>query len=71
MRAAIATLASLLVLGTVSAQAAPNPKQEYWRAMVRPLSFALGDRGCGEGWHRSLRRDWLGGWYWGACVPNW
>jgi hypothetical protein len=71
MRAAIVTLASLFVLGTVSPQAAPSPQQEYWQPMVRPLPFVLGDQGCGKGWHLSLRRDWRGDWYWGACVPNW
>jgi hypothetical protein len=70
MRAVIATLASLLVLGTLSAQTAPSTKQEYWQRIARPFSFALGDQGCGEDRHLSLRRDWRGEWYWGPCVPN-
>ena len=70
MRATITTVAGLLVLGTVSAWAAPSPKQEYWHPIARPLSFALGDQGCGEGWHQALWRDWRGEWWWGPCVPD-
>ena len=70
MRATTATLGGLMVLANVSAQAAPSPKQENWQPISRPLSFPLGDQGCGEGRHLSLRRDWRGEWYWGACIPN-
>jgi hypothetical protein len=70
MRAAIATLAGVFVLTVVSAEATLSLKQECWQPIARPFSFALGDQGCGEDRHLSLRRDWRGEWYWGPCVPK-
>ena len=64
-------IAALTALTALSAQAAtPNPQQENWRPLTRPLSFALGDQACGEGWHQALWRDWRGDWWWGPCVPD-
>jgi hypothetical protein len=71
LRTMIATLAGLTALAAVSAQAALNPSNENWvRLGPAALSFGLGDQGCGEGWHQSLRRDWLRDWWWGPCVQN-
>ena len=63
-------LVGCVVLAAVSAQAAPSPNQENWRPLAEPLSFALGDQACGEGWHQALWRDWRGEWWWGPCVQN-
>jgi hypothetical protein len=63
-------LAALTAIAAVSVQAAPSPIQDNWRPLARPLSFALGEQACGEGWHQALWRDWRGEWWWGPCVPN-
>jgi hypothetical protein len=60
----------LVALAAVSAHAAPNPIQQNWQLLGPPVTFGLGDQTCGEGWHRALRRDWRGDWWWGPCVPN-
>ena len=70
MRVGPPTLASLVVLLAVSAQAIPTPKGENWRPLsAAPLSFSLGDQACGYGFHQALRRDWRGEW-WGPGVAN-
>jgi hypothetical protein len=71
MRTMITTLAGLMTLAAVSAQAAPNPSNENWvRLSPTALSFGLGDQGCGDGWHQALWRDWRGDWWWRPCVRN-
>jgi len=64
-------LVGVVVLLAISAQAVPSPKKENWQPLPSPpLSFGLGDNGCGEGFHQALRRDWRGEWLWGPCVPT-
>lgn len=70
MRFTPVILAALTALVASSGQAAPNPKLENWLPLGPTLSFALGDQGCGDGWHQALWRDWRGDWWWGPCVPN-
>jgi hypothetical protein len=69
MRVIPPMLAGLMALEAPSAQAAPNPN-ENWRPLNPPLSLSLGDHACGDGWHQALWRDWRGDWWWGRCVPN-
>jgi hypothetical protein len=71
MRTMIATLAGLVALTSVSAQAVPLAP-----AKAIPVQFGAGPsielarQGCGWGWHRGHWRDrW--GWHWGRCYPNW
>jgi hypothetical protein len=72
MRATIPTLAGLLALTTISAQAAPLPPM---KSTMSELGSAppveLVREGCGPGWHRHHWRDRWGYWHWGHCVPNW
>ena len=49
MRATTATLAGLMVLATVSAQAAPSPKQENWQPISRPTLLPAGGPGLRRG----------------------
>jgi hypothetical protein len=70
MRVIPPMLAGVVALAAVSAQPAPNPKQETWRPLAAVLSFSLGDQACEEGWHQALWRDWRGDWWWEPCVPN-
>jgi len=69
-RIIVATLACLIAVATVSAQAALSTRNENWRPAGTTVSFTLGDRGCGEGWHQALWRDWRDDWWWGPCVLN-
>jgi hypothetical protein len=71
MRVIVGTFAGLVALAALSAHAAPSPSKGNWLPLGAPLSFGLGDQGCGEGWHQALWRDWRGDWWWGPCVPNW
>jgi hypothetical protein len=66
----VAAFTGLVALAAVSAQAVPSTEHENWRPLSTVLSFGLGDQACGDGWHQALRRDWLGQWWWGPCVPN-
>ena len=72
MRSMIATLAGLVALTSVSAQAAPLPS-----AKATPVELGtappieLVRQGCGWGGHRVHWRDRLGYWHWDRCVPNW
>jgi len=70
IRIIVAAFAGLVALAAVSVQLAPSSNQEKWRPLGQPLSFGLGDQGCGDGWHQALWRDWRGEWWWGPCVPN-
>jgi hypothetical protein len=65
-----ATFTGLVVLTAVSAQAVHSTNNGNWRPVGTVLSFGLGDQACGDGRHQALRRDWLGQWWWGPCVPN-
>ena len=71
MRVIVAAIAGWVAFAAVSVQAAPSPNRENWLQLGAALSFNLGDQACGYGWHQSLRRDWLGDWWWGPCLPNW
>ena len=72
MRTMIATLAGLVALTSVSAQAVPLAP-----AKVIPLQFGaspsieLARQVCGWGWHRGGWRDRWGYWHWGGCYRNW
>jgi hypothetical protein len=70
IRVIVATLTGFVAFVAVSAQAAPSTKHENWRRLGTPLSIGLGNQACGYGWHQALRRDGLGEWWWGPCVPN-
>jgi hypothetical protein len=70
IRVIVATLTGFVAFAAVSAQAVPNTKHENWHPLDTRLLFGLGDQACGDGWHQALRRDWLGEWWWGPCVPN-
>jgi hypothetical protein len=70
MRAISPIFAAFTALAVVSAEAATNPNQGMWHPLGPTLSFALGDHGCGDGWHQALWRDWRGDWWWGPCVQN-
>jgi hypothetical protein len=71
MRVILPTLVGMVALASVSAHAAPSRNKENWLPLGAPLSFGLGEQGCGEGRHQALWRDWCGDWWWGPCVPNW
>ena len=71
MRVILPTLLGIAALTALSVQAAPNPTKENWLKLDAALSFEFGPDGCGDGSHRSLRRDWRGDWWWGPCIPNW
>ena len=66
----ISLFMGLVALAVASAQAAPNPEKGNWVPLGAAPSFELGDKGCGQGSHRSFWRDWRGDWWWGPCVPN-
>jgi hypothetical protein len=72
MRIIVATLAGLVVVAAVSAQAVPLPPA---KAIPAERSAApqieLARQGCGWGWHRTRWVDLWGYWHWGRCVPNW
>jgi hypothetical protein len=72
MRTMVPTIAGLLALAAVSAQAAPLPPA---KATLVELGTAppieLVRQGCGLGWHREHWRDRWGYWHWGSCYPNW
>lgn len=70
MRVIVATITGLISLMVVSVETPPNSASANWRPLGAALSFTLGDQACEEGWHQALRRDWLGGWWWGPCMPN-
>jgi hypothetical protein len=67
LRTMIATLAGLVALAVVSAQAAPLPPAELGAA--RPIELVRD--GCGYGYYRTRWQDQLGYWHWGRCVPKW
>jgi hypothetical protein len=72
MRATITTVAGLLALTTITAQATPLPLAKSTMAELGsapPIELARED--CGPGWHRHHWRDRWGYWHWGHCVPNW
>ena len=70
MRAPVLAIATGLALAAVSTQAATlSPNNENRLPLGATLSFSLGNDACGDGWHRSLWRDWRGDWWWGPCVP--
>jgi hypothetical protein len=72
MRTTIATLAGLMTLAAVSAQAVPLPPAKAIpaeRSAAPPIELAR--QGCGWGWHRTRWMDRWGYWHWGRCVPNW
>jgi hypothetical protein len=71
MRTMVPTVAGLLTLAAVSAQAAPLPPAKASPAELRAAPpIELVRQGCGWGWHRGHWRDrW--GWHWGRCYPNW
>ena len=70
MRISVTTFTGLIALAAISAQAAISISNENRRPLGTTVSFTLGDRGCGEGWHQALWRDWRGDWWWGPCVRN-
>ncbi len=71
MRIIVATLAGLVALTTVSAQAAaPSPKSDNYLQLSAALSFKLGPNDCPYGSHRKLWRDWMGEWHWGPCLRD-
>ena len=70
IRIIVATFTGFVAFAAVSAQVEPSSKNDNWRPLDTALSFGLGDQACGYGWHQALRRDWLGQWWWGPCVPN-
>src|SRR5215831_17719678 len=69
IRALLPMLVAVIALAT-SVEVDPGPKRQTWRSLTTPMIFNLGDRGCGDGWHQALWRDWRGDWWWGPCVPN-
>jgi hypothetical protein len=69
MRVIAAAITGWVAFAAVSVQAAPIQPEELAQ-LGATLSFNLGDRACGCGWHQSLRRDWLGDWWWGP-FPSW
>ena len=72
MRTMVPTVAGLLTLAAVSAQAAPLPPAKASPAEVRAASpIELVRQGCGWGLHRGHWRDCWGYWHWGRCYPNW
>ena len=72
MRTIIATLAGLLTVAAVSAQAAPLPPAKAIPAELGAASpIELVRDGCGHGWHRHHWRDYWGRWRGDRCVPNW
>jgi len=70
MRILVATLAGSIAVAAISAQAALSTSSENWRPLPPVLSFSLGGRACGLGWHQALWRDRSGDWWWGPCVLN-
>jgi len=70
MRIIVAAITGLIALATASPQAAIIVSNENWHPLGPTLSFKLGDKACGDGWHQALWRDWRGDWWWGPCVPN-
>jgi len=70
MRAIAPLLAGFVALAAVSTQAGHSNGNENWHPLGPALSFSLGDRVCGDGWHQTLWRDWNGDWWWGPCVPD-
>jgi hypothetical protein len=66
----ISLFMGLVALAATSVQAAPNSDKGNWVQLGAAPFFEMGDKGCGPGSHRSLRRDWRGDWWWGRCVPN-
>jgi hypothetical protein len=72
MRAMIATLAGLVALTSVSAQAVPlAPAKAFPVQFGAGSSIELARQGCGWGWHRGHWRDRWGYWHWGGCYRNW
>jgi hypothetical protein len=72
MRATITTLAGLVALLTISAQAAPlSPARSTAAELTAIPPIEQVAQGCGPGWHRHHWRDHSGYWRWGHCVPNW
>jgi hypothetical protein len=66
----IATLAGLVALASVSAQAAPLPPAKATRVELgtAPSNWCAKDAG---GVGTAHWRDRWGYWHWGRCVPNW
>jgi hypothetical protein len=72
MRTIVSTLAGLVALAAVSADAAPLAlaKSTVAELGISPPLELVRD-GCGHGWHRHHWLDRWGYWHWGRCVPNW
>ena len=71
MRTMIATLAGLVALTSVSAQAVPlAPAKAIPLQLAASPSIELARQGCGWGWHRGRWRDRWGYWHW-AGLRNW
>jgi len=67
MRATIPTLAGLVALTTITAQAAPLPPARSAMADLNATPpVELVREGCGPGWHRHHCRDRWGYWHWGV-----
>lgn len=71
MRVPPPMLAGFVAVAAVTAQAAPDPREENWLPLGSPLSFAFGDQACREGLqHQALWRDWRGDWWLSPCVAD-
>jgi hypothetical protein len=70
MRTIVATIAGLLALITISAQAAPLAPAKPAVTELGSPPIELVRQGCGWGWHRHHWRDRWGYWHWGRCVPK-